>query len=148
LQQDLNLAKIIGILELEGKIENHPISYNRTYYLEDDVLSYRLTIQAKDNLNLARFVENIPIVIGPVKKRGVEITGINQEGQTNKIIITDQAKAGVEIDFSRIHKIHVVETGLNFNGQIIGRVEIELPTRWKKGSSWSETVKLVPYFIK
>jgi len=138
-----------GELRIQGEVESLPIVYERRYRFLDDVLEIILKIQATEDVNLTRFVENIPIAHGGWKANGVEMSakGVSVgEVISNTFRIQDNRANGVEVRLDSPRPLRFVPDGLKTGGWRklqIGRVEINLPAKMRKG----ETAVLVYRFV-
>jgi hypothetical protein len=144
-----SLDNKVGELHIRGAVESLPIIYERGYRFMDDALEIILKIQATEDINLTRLVENIPIARGGWKADGAEMIakGISNGGVVSDTFrIQDNKRNGVQVSLDSPRSLRFVPDGLKTGGWRklqIGRVEIELPAKMRKG----ETAELVYRFV-
>jgi hypothetical protein len=115
------------------------VSYCRTYAFAADKIRVKLTLQVENDLNLDRFIENIPALMGTVKKNGVKLKAATQKAE-----ILDNNGKGLVLAFAKPQKLVVQENGLKDKSMQIGRIEVELPTQLKKGQQIVLEYELIP----
>jgi hypothetical protein len=133
------LDKANGILTVCGKVEQQPVSYCRTYAFDADKIRVKLALQVENDLELARFIENIPALMGALKKNGVKLTAAPQKAE-----ILDNNGKGLVLAFAKPQKLSVQENGLTDKSMQIGRIEVALPTQLKKGQQIVLEYDLIP----
>jgi hypothetical protein len=139
-----------GELQIQGEVESLPIIYERRYRFLDDGLEIMLKIQATEDVNLVRFVENIPIARGGWKANGVKMAakGISHgEVVSDTLRIQDNRANGVEVKLDSPRSLRFVPDGLRTGGWRklqIGRAEIELPVKMRKGETHELVYRFAP----
>jgi hypothetical protein len=139
-----------GELTIRGEVESLPIVYERRYGFRDDFLEVILKIEATEDINLMRFVENIPIARGGWKANGVKMAakGISDsEVVSDTFIIQDNRANGVEVKLDSPRSLRFAPDGLKTGGWRklqIGRVEIDLPVEMRKGETHELVYRFAP----
>lgn len=139
-----------GELTVTGRVEGHPLAYQRRYAFEDAALVVDLTLTAEQDVALADLVENIPVARGGWKSRGADIVAGGQgEGEVAaaSFSIVDQTGAGVEVRLDGTRQLRLVPNGLQTSGWRklqIGRVEIALRASLKAGEALRLSYELRP----
>ena len=136
-----------GTLTVEGRLENQPLSYVRTYRFEAAGVRVHVKLKADADVKLSGLWENLPFATGTVKTRGATLTvpgESNGVAQADRFEIRDKNGAGVEIIFDAPQQLRVQRNGLKYQGLQIARVEVGLPTEWKKGQEATLQYELHP----
>ena len=136
-----------GTLRVEGRIENQPISYVRTYSFEADGVRVRVQLKADKDIALAGLWENLPFATGTAKTRGAELVVPGEKdgaAQAERFTIRDKNGAGVEVVFDAAQQLRVQRNGLQNNGLQIARVEVALPAQWTSGQTVTLGYQLRP----
>ena len=122
-------------LSITGAVEGCPLTYSRRYGFGDEALSVELEITATGPFACASMIENIPLVFGSVKPRGVT-AAVPSRGKSFRVV--DGKGAGVEWVFEREQAFKNYEKGLKgqkWTDHVCGRVEVALPTKLAIGQS-------------
>lgn len=135
-------------LTITGKIENFPITYERHYRFSDETLEVQLTLRATETCLLTRLQENIPFASGPSKANGVDIQLKSNGESAFGISLNDNKGQGIEIRVAEPRKIVIQKNGLQADDLQIARAEIELPTQWKTGESYTLRYTLRPKSVR
>ncbi len=133
LKTEFALDADAGVLTVAGQVEKSPLAYERRYTFGDDALTVELTLAATDGFACASLVENVPLVFGSVKARGVTLVA-PERGRAFRV--QDSAGAGVEWVFDTEQSFVKYETGLRgqkWTDHVCGRVEVALPRKFEKG---------------
>ena len=139
-----------GTLTIDGQIEKLPLTYVRKYTFADDRLQVELTITATEAVEVARLVENLPIVKGEWKARGVSIeAGGRQTGDVDadRVRLADETGAGIDVVFEGAQSLRILPDGLRTGGWrklAFGRVEVGLPSRWTAGQTAALRYAIMP----
>lgn len=133
-------------LAITGKIEGQPIKYERRYEFGNDSIKVLLSIEAIEDVKLARFHENIPVVVGTVKKNGADIAIPGEaEGRATakSFSISNASGKGVGIELDAPRELRIFRNGLKGRYMQVGRVEIVLPANMLKGekTDFSYTIR-------
>jgi hypothetical protein len=151
-----------GELVCIGKIEGLPLRYKRTYRFEPNEVQVALTLTAEKDLQLSDMVENIPLAAGDMKKNGAEILVADEqvvtvpptEPNADKIHlgkakaatfkVTDKQGAGLEVQLDAPRELRICRSGMMMRKNQINRVEIVLPTTFKKDEPVQLCYRLIP----
>jgi len=121
-------------LEITGRIENVPVTYNRTYVFQKEALEVRVVLSAVSNVTLQRLFENIPVIIGQLKENGSVITVLGSDQNAKGFTVTDKNGKGAQFLFRKSQNLHIVRNGLkDRDGLHLGRVEILFPASLAEG---------------
>ena len=121
------------MLTVTGQLEGFPLAYERRYTFDDDALRVDLRLTALGRVECTRLVENIPLVFGSVKSRGVVL---DAPARGRAFRVSDQTGAGVEWEFADPQQFSAYRKGLRgqkYVDHVCGRVEVLLPSRFDKG---------------
>lgn len=136
-------------LTINGQIESQAIKYERRYEFGDNTIRVQLIIEALQDVNFSYFCENIPVVMGAVKKEGayIEIPGESAGRATAKSFkIINQRGKSVSVELDAPRELRVYRNGLKYNDTQFARVEIVLPANMLKGqiTQFSYTIVAPP----
>lgn len=163
-----NLDAARGALTITGRIENHPIEYERRYSFEDNEVAVRVDIHAKGDTNLKDFFENVPLAGGPCKTRDAVIsTGATErplpfdDGDGAKELktglsaatagafrIVDRDGNGVMVELDRERDLTICRSGASSGRIRFDRVQIMLTGVMKKGDRLTLTYRIKPFVKK
>lgn len=135
------------LLIVDGKIENQPLEYKRTYRFNRESMDVTLELTATKDLNLKRLIEVFPYPMGQVKSNGVIVTASGQsQGQVSadQLQIADKAGNGIRIRFDGKQTLTFANPGLRRHSLQMCRVELSLPEKWKSGQTHSLKYTLHP----
>lgn len=151
-----------GELVCTGKVEGLPLRYKRTYRFEPNAVQVTLALTAEKDLQLSDSVENIPLAAGDMKKNGAEISVPGEQAVTvppsepnaDKIRlckanaatfkVTDKQGAGLEVQLDAPRELRICRSGMKSRSNQINRVEIVLPTMFKKDEPVQLSYRLTP----
>jgi len=151
-----------GELVCTGKIEGLPLRYKRTYRFEPNEVQVTLALTAEKDLQLSDLVENIPLAAGDMKKNGAEISVPGEQlvtvpptepnadkirlGKANAAAfkVTDKQGAGLEVQLDAPRELRICRSGMKSRANQINRVEIVLPTTFKKDEPVQLSYRLIP----
>jgi len=144
------LDETAGTLTIDGELELLPLTYTRAYRFADDRLELELTVTATAACAVAGLVENLPVVKGEWKSRGVTITAGGRRAARSRL--TGSASPTVPARPSRWclsspRTLRLLPDGLRSSGWRklgFGRVEVRLPATWTAGQTAVLRYALVP----
>jgi|GEM_PF-3895257 len=138
-------------LEVDGVVEDLPIKYRRTYTFNPYSMRIDLRLETSavtpgENITLTRFIENIPILRGDIKARGVRvgIPSSNACGEnipansvpldecaiTDRAVVVDSDGEGIAIRFDKPHELFFENEGAEVGTSQFGRIEVSLDRDW------------------
>jgi len=135
LKTEFTLDADAGALTITGQVEKCPLTYERRYTFGGDALTVELKLAATARFECASLVENVPLVFGSVKARGVTVVA-PKRGRAFRV--QDSTGAGVEWAFDMEQSFVKYETGLRgqkWTDHVCGRVEVALPRKIEEGQS-------------
>ncbi len=144
------LDEAAGTLTVTGRLEGHPISYERIYTFGDEALGVQLTLTADENVDLVDLVENIPVARGEWKQFGatIEAAGATEgEIEADAFTVSDDRGAGIEVTFDGAQNLRLIPEGLKTSGWRklqFGRVEVVLPARLQAGQTHLISYTITP----
>lgn len=139
--QKFNLDKAKSELTVTGKIEKLPLNFTRSYKFLENEIQVELTLKAEKDIELKKLFENIPVPRGNAKNNDVNIV---LSPENKKVDILNKKGNGAEIVFKKPQIFTVQENGLTSGNLQIGRIEVQLPTKMKKGETASLSYSIVP----
>ncbi|MBN2640453.1 MAG: hypothetical protein JXR78_02245, partial [Victivallales bacterium] len=110
------------------------------YTFHPEKIDIDLFIDATEDINMTRFMEVIPVPLGEAKSRDISIS---KESSTI-IKIHDTQNHGVVIQFNSPQEFHVCKNGLKNGSLQIGRIEIILPSKLRKGQQINLKYQIIP----
>lgn len=146
-KNSFNLDKNKRTLSVDGKIEGQPLSYNRTYTFEREMLKVTVTLTATADVKLLRLFEVLPIPKGSAKPYGVNVDTQSQstsQDLASTLLITDSRGQGVKVNFDVPQSITYQSEGIVRHSLQMSRAEIQLPATWKTGQTHTLTYTLAP----
>jgi len=133
-------------LIVRGVLENHPLSYERTYWFHDNALETELIVTATGDLHLQSLKEIVPLAAGPAKAEGSEVAFLGPASKPTGASLRDTHGNGADLVLETPAEIGFVREGLRSERLKlqISRLEISLPDRMKKGEMFRLKYRLVP----
>jgi len=152
------LDEAAGTLTCAGRIEDYPVRYTRRYRFDDDALHVAVTLEADEQVQFARLVENVPIGGGAFKPHGTAIIvdaeqplaiddvsdALLSEAKSDQFRVADDRGVGVQVQLDAVRGLRICRSGMKARDVQMNRVEIELPNVLQPGEPIEYSYVIMP----
>jgi len=144
---ELGNKKIVRVNIIGNITEKYESEGERKYTFFDDYVQIKVRLTAQKNLKFLNFIENIPIVDGRNKIKGVTIDLEERKCSRGNFKVFNSQGAGIKVEFDKKYTMLAQKNGMLASYKIlqIDHVEVSIKKSFKAGKSYTFSYKITPF---